>query len=329
MLKKNYSPSNAFTLFAVGLALYFAISFCASFFVIILGLFGINLLGEPLFVWIVTVLSQIMLIVAVVVMSGAFKVKASVATGISKKPTLIQILLGIGCVIGLLGITLPLSELFYKFMQLLGAKESSVDLPTTGIASLDLVYMLLFACITPAICEELFMRGALANGFKRFGLIKASLLSAFLFALFHMNYVQTLHQFALGFVLALLVLRSGSLWVAIAMHLFNNIFAVVVDSLISEELYTTIITQYWWATVAVGGIILALCMWLFFKNTPNNFNKEAELDDVMPQESVVFEEDAVLIKQQLPAISKSSKVIFIIALVICVIMWLVSTLGLV
>jgi hypothetical protein len=53
------------------------------------------------------------------------------------------------------------------------------------------------------------------------------LLSSFLFALYQMNVFQFAPHFVLGSVLALLVVRGGSVLPAILFHLVWNLFAVV------------------------------------------------------------------------------------------------------
>jgi sodium transport system permease protein len=74
--------------------------------------------------------------------------------------------------------------------------------------------------VLPAVCEELAFRGFILSGLsRRFRPWTAILLSSFLYALYQMNVVQVLPHFLLGVVLALLVLRGGSLAGAIVFRL--------------------------------------------------------------------------------------------------------------
>ena len=74
--------------------------------------------------------------------------------------------------------------------------------------------------ILPALCEELAFRGFILSGLRRrFRPWTAILLSSFLYALYQMNVLQVLPHFLVGVVLALLVLRSGSLGGAIVFRL--------------------------------------------------------------------------------------------------------------
>lgn len=84
----------------------------------------------------------------------------------------------------------------------------------------------------PAVCEELFFRGFLLSGFGsafrgRLPLVRAALLTAALFALFHIFPERWLPTFTMGLVLAALVVRTGSLWPAILAHALNNSTAVL------------------------------------------------------------------------------------------------------
>jgi membrane protease YdiL (CAAX protease family) len=74
--------------------------------------------------------------------------------------------------------------------------------------------------VLPALCEEVAFRGFILSGLRcRFRPWTAIFLSSFLYALYQMNVFQALPHFLLGIVLALLVLRSGSLGGAIVFRL--------------------------------------------------------------------------------------------------------------
>jgi sodium transport system permease protein len=83
-------------------------------------------------------------------------------------------------------------------------------------------YFLVLALL-PALCEELAFRGFILSGLRqRFRPWTAVLLSSFLFALYQMNVFQFVPNFVLGAVLALLVVRSGSVLPALVFHLVYN-----------------------------------------------------------------------------------------------------------
>jgi uncharacterized protein len=91
-------------------------------------------------------------------------------------------------------------------------------------SSKDVVINLLIIALIPAICEEACFRGALQrimiNIFKSpwAGII----VTAIMFSAFHMEFAGFLPRMFLGILLGALYWYSGSLWVSIAAHFFNN-----------------------------------------------------------------------------------------------------------
>jgi sodium transport system permease protein len=84
--------------------------------------------------------------------------------------------------------------------------------------------------LAPGICEELLCRGPLLAGLRRgLGTSGAVLVSAFCFAVLHLSPYRFLPQFAIGVFLALLTLRSGSLWPGVIVHVGHNALAVLLS----------------------------------------------------------------------------------------------------
>ena len=82
--------------------------------------------------------------------------------------------------------------------------------------------LVLFALL-PALCEELLHRGLLLPSLaKAVGGPAALVLGALLFGLSHFNLARLLPTTTLGLGTGILRLRTGSLWPAIALHLFYN-----------------------------------------------------------------------------------------------------------
>ena len=93
----------------------------------------------------------------------------------------------------------------------------------------DLAFNLLVIAIVPAIGEELLFRGYLQQTFTKW-LGKphlAIIITAVLFSAIHLQFQGFLPRFALGIVLGYLLYWSGSLWLPIVAHLFNNALAVI------------------------------------------------------------------------------------------------------
>ncbi len=78
-------------------------------------------------------------------------------------------------------------------------------------------------CVTAPVIEEILMRGFVLSGLKNnYGIIKALLFSALLFAIMHFNMVQTLSAFVSGLILGLLYIRTNSVFCCIIAHCSYN-----------------------------------------------------------------------------------------------------------
>lgn len=85
--------------------------------------------------------------------------------------------------------------------------------------------------IVPGVCEELFFRGImLSSGRRQMGPAKSIFLSAFFFAVMHLNFANFSFYLILGVVLGFLVLRTGSIATAVLAHVINNGVAIFAGS---------------------------------------------------------------------------------------------------
>lgn len=89
-------------------------------------------------------------------------------------------------------------------------------------------------CILPAILEEFIYRGVLMQSLRRFGDGFALTISAVIFSLMHLNFVQAPNALLMGLVIGYFVIRTGSLVTGIVIHFFNNLLALGQQMLISR-----------------------------------------------------------------------------------------------
>ena len=109
-------------------------------------------------------------------------------------------------------------------IELLIPADIDPDIAFDGIAVL-LTFQAL-ALVTP-ISEEIFFRGFIFGGLlPRIGPRRAILISALIFAGFHLSLGAIIPIFITGVLLAWLYWRTGSLWVCIAAHAGQNALAV-------------------------------------------------------------------------------------------------------
>ena len=100
---------------------------------------------------------------------------------------------------------------------------------------------LLAMAIVPAVCEELFFRGALLSWLKNsFGKKHLAVwLSAIIFSAIHVQFFGFLPRMLLGAYFGYLFLWTGSLWTAIVAHFLNNAVIVVTAFLYNTGYITT------------------------------------------------------------------------------------------
>jgi len=93
----------------------------------------------------------------------------------------------------------------------------------------DLGLQLLVAALIPAFCEEFFFRGAVQQLLGRMigNVHMAVVATALVFSLAHGDLLGLLPRFVLGLLLGYLFLFSGSIWVSVCAHFFNNALVVV------------------------------------------------------------------------------------------------------
>lgn len=103
------------------------------------------------------------------------------------------------------------------------------ELLLSGNTGVDLFWNLLVIALIPAMGEELLFRGIIQRQFvelagnRHVGVV----LTAFLFSALHMQFFGFLPRFVLGLVLGYVYQWSGSLWLPVLAHLFNNALAVL------------------------------------------------------------------------------------------------------
>jgi len=85
----------------------------------------------------------------------------------------------------------------------------------------------LVIAVTPALCEEWIFRGILYHGYRKSGVAVATILTAFLFGLMHMNLNQFFYAFFVGLVFALVNEVTGSILPSVLLHLYINGRSVV------------------------------------------------------------------------------------------------------
>lgn len=118
------------------------------------------------------------------------------------------------------------------FIELFGKPVISMIPTATNTAE----FLLLFAVIagSAGICEEIFFRGVILNGYEsEVGLKWGAIFSGLLFGIFHFNPQNLFGPIILGIVFSYLVQLTGSIIAGIVAHMANNGIAVTMGFLLN------------------------------------------------------------------------------------------------
>ncbi len=132
-------------------------------------------------------------------------------------------LLALGCLV----LQLDVLRLVRGLVEVGPAELEAARKATAPLEALPWPALLLLLAVLPAVCEELLVRGFVLSGLRNgSGTVTAVVVSALIFAALHLDPVRLLPTFLMGLALGALVVRSGSLLPAIALHALYNAAAL-------------------------------------------------------------------------------------------------------
>ena len=286
---------------------------------LLLGLiFGVESSGWKF--WTMQALYTVLIGASGVLYAVIFKTNPVTAAKLNVKPRVTHVLWGCGAVVFLVTCMSQINNLFLDLIEKVGLNRPSVELED------NLAGLIICACILPAFAEEVVFRGTIAQSlYASKNKLGALAISGALFALFHANPAQTLHQFVLGAFLTLLVFRSGSLWTSVIVHLFNNAFVVTVS-------YTPLGADEFWSLTTnvkvalplliVGIVGFALCVFGYIKTTQNGWQAQSESDGVAVDGVADTTDEEQTPKQILGNYRKSSDATLFVAIFVCAALWI-------
>lgn len=309
-MNKTFSYKDGLTAFAFGTLAYIAWQVILSFALSVCE-------AGSVWYWIILALCNAAIGVFAFIYAKLSKRDFVTAASINVAPHWAHVLWGIVITLGLMHAMIPLNNWICDLFELIGLNRPSVDLP------MQLAPLIIVAGILPAVSEELLFRGTIANALSH-GTTpywKGVLISGALFSLFHMNPAQTIHQFALGCLLAILVYRSGSVWTASIIHLFNNVTSVLLACFVEESGFYT---DYALWIFLVGAVVAAVAFFGYMRTAKVNENtvyftqserqNEANNDDIVQETKL---------NNEMP-LFKNGMAVFIVAIVICALLWIRS-----
>lgn len=107
--------------------------------------------------------------------------------------------------------------------------DYNVDFGDTPNGIIGFMLTLISTAIMPALVEEFACRGIMLGVLKEQGDAFAIIVSALMFGLVHGNFEQIPFAFLVGLVLGFIMVKTGSIIIAIAVHFTNNLISVIFD----------------------------------------------------------------------------------------------------
>ncbi|MFB3844385.1 MAG: ABC transporter permease subunit/CPBP intramembrane protease [Candidatus Cloacimonadaceae bacterium] len=137
------------------------------------------------------------------------------------------------------------------------------------LPQLKLWQIVTLIAILPAICEEIMFRGFIFRFFEKGSKWFPILVSAGLFALFHLDPYRFVPVLLLGILLGWLLYKSDSIYVTMLFHATNNTLAILISQFgTAAWLKNFMLDQdnlQWWLSIPAL-ILLALTLYLFNQN---------------------------------------------------------------
>ena len=295
MYRLNYEKKDLGTGYAVAVTTMVVAS-------LVLGLiFGADATGWKF--WLMQALYTLLLGGSAFLYAAITKTKVFVATKLNVVPRYAHVLWGILAVTCLVACMTPINNALLDGIEAMGLKRPTVELEN------NVTGLLIVACLLPAFTEELVFRGTVAQSLAGSNSkLCAIATSGALFALFHANPAQTVHQFVLGAFLTVLVLRSGSMWTSVTVHLFNNTLVVALS-------YTPIGADEFWSFQSNTAVVVTLlCVGIVgFAASVFGYLKTTES---------VWRVDGA--QQNSKSNNVASTVALVVSVVICVALWITS-----
>jgi len=187
--------------------------------------------------------------------------------------------------------------LAFPFVSFLGELNQRINLPSSMVEMenkasgqmeaffksrkpIDVFINVIVIGLLPAICEELFFRGALQRILIQItrspwaGII----ITGFLFSALHLQFQGFLPRMFLGIVLGILYEYSGSLWTCILAHFVNNAAQVIAVSF-APKFIDTNPDMPMLASIASGAAVWAI-LWYYKRESSITYSRVYQVDDL-------------------------------------------------
>lgn len=193
-----------------------------------------EILSADGFMWLLQiVLSTLIFTIPFIIMTSGMNTRVSVACSFKKVESglFLPIVL---CGMGVCMVANVLGSVTTSIFYSLGFTDANSSLNSDASGGLILpIIAILAGAFLPGLIEEFALRGIVLGSLKKFGFGFAIISSSVMFGLMHATFSQMPFAFIIGLYLGFSVIRTGSMWPAVIIHILNNLFAFLTESLAS------------------------------------------------------------------------------------------------
>ena len=133
-------------------------------------------------------------------------------------------------------LALPIMTFFSYTSSLFYTNDVALVLDQMRVYPLWL--MILVVGVTPAITEEITIRGIALSGFEFKSKNVAAIMTGIMFGILHLNAHQFLYATAMGIILAYVVRATGSIFLSMLIHFLINSWNLIQQRIVSQGITT-------------------------------------------------------------------------------------------
>jgi membrane protease YdiL (CAAX protease family) len=111
-----------------------------------------------------------------------------------------------------------------SFIGDIPSSAASIPIPQDVTSLLISIFII---AVTPGICEELLNRGVIMKAYENRGTMKAVVISAILFGIFHYSILNLAGPIVLGILIGYYVIKTNSIFAGMLAHFLNNAYSMV------------------------------------------------------------------------------------------------------
>lgn len=113
---------------------------------------------------------------------------------------------------------------------------NKVGMVISQLNTIPLILQIAIVALTPAILEEITMRGVVLSGYKNVDIKKAAIMTGLFFCMLHRDGNQSLYTFAFGVLFAYLVEITGSIFSSMICHFTINGSQLVLSYIVNKNI---------------------------------------------------------------------------------------------